>query len=62
MERDNFKVSNVSLREEEEQELDESNIYHPDVRSALSEEDELTLNEAAFMEGYENAELNLEEE
>ena len=62
MAKEDFKVSDDKEREEEDIGLDESNIYDKEARSTLIEEDEISLKEAAFMEGYDNAESFMEEE
>lgn len=60
MAKEELKLNDDSV--DEENEFDDSNIYDEEARSALCEEDEISLNEEAFMKGYENAELNMEEE
>jgi hypothetical protein len=62
MAKKDIKVSENKIREEGDNVLDDSNIYNLDARLALVEEDEISLNEAAFMEGYEKADLHIEEE
>ncbi len=56
-------MKEVKLKDEEEEEvLSTDNIYDKEARVVLVEDGEITLKEAAFMEGYEDAELGHMEE